>query len=215
MKHATYAEEYRTPVVKTAGARGAQDHRTPPELIEALVERFGRLVFDLAADAPNVCPEYFDEEVDSLSMDWHATFALHTKDAPGWFWLNPPFSGGIDPTTNKHRTLWHWMKKCWEESRRGCRILALVPYSADAVWWCDWVLGKARTEGLAPRVQFVGSDAGYPKPLALLVYEPGVLGAQGGHWYWKAQHSDKQSGPRGPSTSGSEATRPATPDARP
>lgn len=174
--------------LKITGPHGSQKHCTPPELIEAITVRFGPLVVDLAASSDNICDSYFTEANDSLGQDWLEAFlgAIDEEERLGhWLWLNPPFSGGLDPETGKKRNLGHWMKKCWEESQRGCRILVLVPYSSDANWWRDWVLGKGRTEALAPRVTFVGSKDPYPKPLALISYEPGVLGAQGGYWRWK------------------------------
>jgi hypothetical protein len=174
---------------KYTGAIGPQTHCTPPDLIEAITDRLGPLIFDLASSSGNICDHFFGEADDSLSHDWREeVWAKMVEDALGdvkWLWLNPPFSGGIDPESGKKRTLAHWTRKCWEESQKGCRILCLVPYSPDANWWRDWVIGKARSEALAPRIKFVGSKDPYPKPLALLVYEPGVIGAQGGYWRWK------------------------------
>lgn len=138
-------------------------------------------MFDLAAEKGiEVSPEFFDESDDSLSQSWAEVYKMHSPDGKGWMWLNPPFSGG--PTAGGIDA---WARKCWEESQRGARILFLAPHSADANWWRDWVRAKGRDEALAGRVKFVGQGYSFMKPLALIAYEPGVWGGDGGIWRWK------------------------------
>lgn len=166
---------------------GPQNHMTPDDFLDACEHRFGPIVFDLAADdKSHVVGEYFDETEDSLLQDWFATYIRVSPDGKGWMWLNPPFSGGPkDPESGKSRSIKDWIKKCWEESRKGCRILLLVPYSADSNWFDDWVRGKARDEAIKGRIKFVGSDDPFMKPLCLIIFEPEVSGAGGGAWAWK------------------------------
>jgi hypothetical protein len=48
----------REPAQKPSTSR--QDYRTPPEFLEAVAERFGRLSFDLAASASSsVAPNHY------------------------------------------------------------------------------------------------------------------------------------------------------------
>lgn len=149
--------------------RSKQDYATPDDLIQAVVKKFGPLALDLAADDRNTkAPRWFDEQVDSLKQDWVA--AMRTAKPESWAWLNPPF-GNIAP----------WAAKCSVESRRGGRILFLVPAAVGANWWRDYVHKRARVYFLNGRVCFDGKN-GFPKDCALCVY-----GMQPGYeiWRWK------------------------------
>lgn len=174
---------------------GPQNYKTPRSFIDAVERRFGPIVFDLAAEDGHVCRNFYAEKDDSLAQDWVALYkrigvsrvrrAGKVETRPNWFWLNPPFSGGPTPEGEKKRTLENWTRKCWEASREGVRILYLVPASVDSQWWENWVRGRGRDEAIAPRIEFVGKDEPFMKPLSLIVFEPGVSGASGGRWRWK------------------------------
>ena len=134
-----------------------QDVQTPRDLLDAVEGRFGLLTFDLAAHAGNtVAHDYFTKDNNALTIDWPVGEHM---------WLNPPFSN-IAP----------WAAKCeaWLLSNpHPCALLLLlVPASVDSNWWRDHVAGKARVLALNPRIRFVGHTQGFPKPLALCVYDP-------------------------------------------
>jgi phage N-6-adenine-methyltransferase len=163
-------------VTGAANHRGAskQDYETPLELIEAVKDRFGEIVLDLAASGHNAkAIQWIDEECDSLKQDWVQSAFPHIG---GLCWLNPPF-GNIAP----------WAKKCAEESARGCRIAFLVPASVGANWWRDYVHGKAAVYFLNGRVCFDGVN-GFPKDCALCLY-----GEPPGYevWTWKQRSAQR------------------------
>jgi len=54
----------------------------------------------------------------------------------------------------------------------GSKLLFLVLESIDSNWWSDHVRGVARPLTLRPRVKFVGHEQGFPKPIAICVYDP-------------------------------------------
>ena len=58
---------------------------------------------DLASSKENSkCGEfYIDEEIDSLSVDWHTL-------TDGWMWINPPYDQSKE-----------FIKKCDEEAKKG------------------------------------------------------------------------------------------------
>lgn len=148
--------------------KSKQDVETPPEFIAAVEKRFGKIVFDLAASAENTKhPDFFSKEQDSLKQEWH-------KIAPhaGWLWLNPEFD---DITV--------WATKCAAEMELGARIIILTPASVGANWYRDWVRPSAHSVFLGNRIQFVGSDHGYPKDLMCSIYMSGVTGDS--FWKWK------------------------------
>ena len=163
--------------------RGAsrQDWATPPELIDAVTQRFGPLTIDLAARADNTkAPAYIDPATDSLAADWPKA---------GRAWLNPPFSG-IGP----------WARKCAEHTAstslgrgllnglgRNLEILFLVPASVGANWFRDHVYERAAVLALNGRVTFVGAKDPYPKDLILCVYGPSSLWLpRFSVWDWRA-----------------------------
>lgn len=147
-----------------------QDYETPLEFIEAVEKRFGRLTVDLAASAENAKASlYFTENDNALDQEW----------PEGLLWLNPPFKD-IEP----------WAAKCaWDASPRR-RILMLTPASIDALWYAKHVHHKAAVLAVSPRIQFVGADHGYPKPLMLSCFGFGVSGLD--VWQWKAPGERKK-----------------------
>ena len=148
------------------GERGTrQNYGTPPEFIAAVEKRFGRIDYDLAADAGNaVCPAYMDATDDALSRDW--------SELEGLAFLNPPFQV-IDP----------WAERCARFASPRLRIVALWPASIDALWFSEHVLPNAVSQGVS-RIQFVGATQGYPKPLMISVFGLGAAGV-GPVWRWK------------------------------
>lgn len=153
-----------------------QYYRTPPELREAVEKRFGQIIFDLAAtDGHEIVPlcRHFTPEEDSLAQPWP------TLTGPGVLWLNPPF-----------KNIAAWAAKCaaWRGTASpGALIALLVPLSGDSHWWHDSVRGKAIVYALAPRVTFVGESQGFPKPLALCIFDTRHAPASTGIelWRWK------------------------------
>ena len=146
--------------------KSKQDYATPAEFIDAVVDRFGPLAYDLAADATNhKAASYFTAEQDSLKQDW--------TRLRGNLWLNPPFCD-IAP----------WAAKCAEtchEMVMGDRILMLVPASVGSNWFLQHVYHRALVIALNPRMSFDGK-APFPKDLILAAYgrPPGFE-----VWRWK------------------------------
>lgn len=139
-----------------------QDHRTPNDLRDAVIARFGPIVFDLAAaDGDEIVPHvaHFTPEQDALTQSWPTS-----RCPTGVLWLNPPFAD-INP----------WAALCAQWCLRGvpgsCLVM-LVMHSADSRWWRDHVRGKALVFALASRPTFQGEKHGFPKPMALIVYDP-------------------------------------------
>lgn len=135
---------------------------TPRPLFDALDAAYA-FALDAAASADNaLCETYFTREDDGLAQDWHPYRRV---------WLNPPFGRGIEK----------WMRKAYEESRRGCIVVCLVPARVDTRWWHDWVEGKARITFIKGRLKYIDhSDIARPAgtspfPSALLTYTPDLV----------------------------------------
>lgn len=158
--------------------KSEQSVATPMDFQQAVYRLLGipkgsSFYVDLAADETNACGlTFIDKESDSLTKPWAEVFNS-LNDPRAWFWLNPPFAA-IKP----------WVKKAYEESRKGAKIAVLVPLST-ATWWTDWVDGKAQVYLLKGRLTFVGHKSAFPKDLALLLYRPDVTNGYS-VWDWKS-----------------------------
>ena len=151
-----------------ARGKSRQDYGTPPELLHAVRERFGKLQVDLAATPDNaVAPDYLTPVSDSLGADWTGQFAGLRC------WLNPPFAD-IEP----------WARKCASQSEMGLEVLLLVPASVGSNWFREWVWRRADVYFLSPRITFVGCKDPYPKDVMLCHYRRGNLGGMG-PWVWR------------------------------
>ncbi len=138
---------------------------TPWDFFRLLDKEFS-FTFDLAADSANTkCHLHFNEQDNSLAQDW--------ADIWGWAFLNPPFAN-IEP----------WVRKCYEESQRGAKIVALLPASVGSRWFAEWVWGKCELRFLTGRLTFIGHDKPYPKDLMLAIYAKG-LWPMVSPWDWK------------------------------
>jgi phage N-6-adenine-methyltransferase len=170
------------------GKKGTkQDYGTPPELIAAVEQRFGRIDWDLAAHAGNACaPYYLDRIDDSLSRDW--------SELTGLAWLNPPFED-IGP----------WAEKCANHASPKLVIVALWIASIDADWFTDHVLRNAFSFGIS-RVTFVGETHGYPKPLMISIFN-GVASGFGPLWKWRRELPKAPRKPRHAAAVGGEVRR--------
>ena len=145
--------------------KSEQDVQTPRDLLDPIEKRFGLIAFDLAASEGNVCEYFYTPDDDSLSCSW-------TGNVVGLAWLNPPYSN-IEP----------WAEKCAAETKKGARILLLVPASVGANWFQRHVVPNAHVIELMGRVKFVGHTQGFPKDLVLCVFWAGLTGRSS--WKWR------------------------------
>ena len=159
--------------VKRSGAsfaRGKSDqtYETPPNFMQAVNKRFGKIDFDLAClPATAKAKKFFTPKENSLVQQWHKI--------PGLLWLNPPFDN-----------ISEWVSKCSREARLGARILFLVPASVGSNWFADYVHNQAHVLFLNGRLQFVGAKDPYPKDCVLICYNIVHRGAHGYDvWRWK------------------------------
>lgn len=159
---------------KQKPGKSRQDYETPDDLIAAIEQRFGPLVFDLAANAKNKkCAVYYNTRMDSLRQDW--------SQLAGNLWLNPPFAH-IDPWAEKCKeSVWRW-QHINESVAIPFTIFLLTPASIGSEWFRNHVYGQAHVIGLNPRLHFVGEEDPYPKDCMLSLF-----GRQPGFevWRWK------------------------------
>ena len=147
-----------------ARGKSNQAYETPPELLEAIKRRFGKLAWDLAATEENAkAPNYFTPEEDSLKEDWSTLV--------GTAYLNPPF-GSMVP----------WARKCASVRDRTGWTLLLCPSSTGAGWFQEHIVPHGFVLELAPRICFNGKQP-FPKDCLLTAFGFGIVGR--GFWRWR------------------------------
>jgi phage N-6-adenine-methyltransferase len=127
------------------------DWATPAEIFAPLAAEFG-FTLDVCATLENAkVPHFYPPETDGLAQDWSADVC----------WMNPPYG----------RAIGMWMRKAWEESRRGATVVCLVPSRTDTRWWHDYA-ARGEVRFLRGRVKFVGAKHGAPFPSAIVIFRP-------------------------------------------
>jgi phage N-6-adenine-methyltransferase len=111
---------------------------TPPEVFIPLDVEF-HFTLDVCATPSNTkVAKYFTEADDGLKQDW-------SKDV---CWMNPPYG----------RVIIRWVKKAYEESRKGATVVCLLPGRTDTRWFHEYVLHKAKIRPVRGRITFLGED---------------------------------------------------------
>jgi site-specific DNA-methyltransferase (adenine-specific) len=104
-------------------SRESDEWGTPDELFDALHEEFN-FGLDAAATCENTkLPCFISPDEDALTVSWvdHAA-----KRVP--VWLNPPYS-----------QVAAFVKKAYEESLQGSKIVMLLPARTDTRWFHDFI----------------------------------------------------------------------------
>lgn len=123
---------------------------TPQDYFDKVNAEFGPFTLDVCATPQNAkCAEFFTAEQDGLRQEW----------APRRCWMNPPYG----------RVIGDWMRKAYEESKRGATVACLVPARTDTRWWHDYAM-KGQIRFIRGRLKFGAGKANAPFPSALIVF---------------------------------------------
>tara|TARA_R110000868_G_C10390395_1_gene720279 strand:+ start:82 stop:501 length:420 start_codon:yes stop_codon:yes gene_type:complete len=121
---------------------------TPDELFQNLDSLY-KFTLDVCSTHENAkCKLHYTKEDDGLSQEW-----------TGVCWMNPPYG----------REIKAWMKKAYNESLRGVRVVCLVPARTDTVWWHDYAI-KGQITFIKGRLKFNGAKHSAPFPSAIVVF---------------------------------------------
>lgn len=125
---------------------------TPQEFFDKL-NAIHHFELDACADKENAkCKSYITKEEDSFKIYW----SLLAKS----IWMNPPYG----------REISKWMRKAYEESLEGCKVVCLVPARTDTIWWFDYAM-KGKIEFIKGRLKFGGNKNSAPFPSAIVIFE--------------------------------------------
>jgi len=137
---------------------GLYEWETPQDFFDKLNKEFV-FTLDVCADKENhKCKNYFSEKDDGLNKDWKNNVC----------WMNPPYGIKISK----------WVKKAYEESRKGTLVVCLVPSRTETRWWWDYCMkgkirfikGRLKFKGRNTKGELVNHPATFPS--AIVIFKP-------------------------------------------
>jgi len=134
------------------------DWETPQALFDELNKEFSFSIDVCASNQNAKVDRFWSREMNSLQIPWVKW--ANINNLPPVFWMNPPYG----------RVIGKWMKKAYEESRRGASVVCLVPARTDTSWWHDYCM-KGEIRFIRGRLKFGGSKNGAPFPSAIVVFK--------------------------------------------
>lgn len=122
---------------------------TPQYFFDRLDEEF-HFDLDAAALPENAkCMRYYTPDTNGLEQPWRGTV-----------WCNPPYG----------RDVKDWVRKGYEESRKGATVVMLLPARTDAHWFHDYIYGKADVRFVRGRLKFGGGANSAPFPSMVVIF---------------------------------------------
>lgn len=97
------------------------------------------------------CEKHYTKEDDGLKQDWGGQSVF----------CNPPYG----------RELPKWVKKCYDESKKGSLVVMLIPARTDTRWFHDWIYGKAEIRFIKGRLKFGDSKQSAPFPSMVVIFK--------------------------------------------
>lgn len=127
---------------------------TPQEFFEQLNEEF-HFTLDAAASHKSAkCKKYFTPQDDGLKQPWNNNIVF----------CNPPYG----------KDICKWVRKAYEESKRGTTVVLLIPSRTDTKYFHDYIYGKAELRFVRGRLKFTDENGmtkgSSPFPSLLVVY---------------------------------------------
>lgn len=115
---------------------GMYEWETPQDFFDEINKEFN-FTLDVCASAENAkCEKYFSENDNALIQDWTGTC-----------WMNPPYG----------RTISKWIKKAYEESKKGATVVCLIPSRTETLWWHNYCM-KGDIRFIKGRLKFGGQN---------------------------------------------------------
>ena len=132
-----------------------QTWETPQNLFDKLDKEFNFTLDVCATDETAKCNNYFTPKENGLIQEWR-----------GNCWMNPPYG----------REIGIWIKKAWEESKKGAKVICLIPARTDTKYWHEYIFTyAAEIRFIKGRIKFGNSKNSAPFPSALVIFDKEVI----------------------------------------
>jgi phage N-6-adenine-methyltransferase len=172
------------------------DWETPQDFFDRMNEKWGPFDLDVCASDENAkCINYITPE--KVLLQYKGVEGLYEGnglDTHWWAlldkptcWMNPPYGNPkhlCKNPCNKKRCkkegctavyvpgIEDWIKKAYDESQKGCRVVCLLPARTDTRWFHNYCT-KGQIEFIKGRLKFVGAKDAAPFPSMVVVFESG------------------------------------------
>jgi site-specific DNA-methyltransferase (adenine-specific) len=77
-------------------------------------------------------------------------------------YCNPPYG----------RQIGAWIKKAYDESKKGKTVVMLLPCRTDTRWWHEYVMKAKEIRFIKGRLKFGGAKTNAPFPSCVVVFKP-------------------------------------------
>lgn len=141
---------------KALFSSNSMEWETPIDLFNTLDREF-HFTLDAASTHENAkCKKHYTIAENGLAQSW----------AGETVWLNPPYG----------REIGYWMKKAYDEGRRGTTVVCLIPARTDTTWFHAYCYNKPDVEirFIKGRLKFGNSKNSAPFPSAIVIYKWGI-----------------------------------------
>ena len=122
------------------------DWGTPVDFFKTLNKEFN-FELDVCASEHNYkCDRYYTIKENGLEQEWGNVN-----------WCNPPYG----------RSIGNWIKKAYEENKKGKTIVLLIPSRTDTKWFHDYIYNQHEIRFIKGRLKF--NDGKNPAPFPSMV----------------------------------------------
>lgn len=142
---------------------GKDDWETPNELFDELNKEFNFTLDPCSTDENAKCKKHYTIKEDGLSKDWTGETVF----------CNPPYSKRTKNNPGQEA----WIKKCYEESKKGATCVMLIPSRTDTRAFHKYIYGKAEIRFIRGRLKFeVNGEKkeSAPFPSMIVIYKKGM-----------------------------------------
>lgn len=135
--------------IKACLSSKTNDWSTPQNFFDKLNDEF-HFDLDPCADETNhKCQRFYTREQDGLEQAWEDNV-----------FCNPPYG----------REIGKWVRKAYEEARKGATVVMLIPARTDTAYFHDYIYGKAEIRFVRGRLKFGNATCGAPFPSMVVVF---------------------------------------------
>lgn len=134
----------------------SDEWETPQDLFNELDWEFDFKLDPCATKENAKCPTYFTkEDDDGLTENW--AYFLDYKGSA--VFMNPPYG----------REIGLWVRKAYEEFRKGLTVVCLLPARTDTRWFHDYCI-KGEIRFIKGRLKFSGMKNSAPFPSMIVIF---------------------------------------------
>lgn len=134
---------------KSIFSSNSDEWATPINLFTELNNKYKFTLDPCATESNHKCNKYYTINDNGLIQDWSNEVVF----------CNPPYSKIKD-----------WVKKCYEESSKGAKIVLLIPSRTDTTYFHSFIYHKANLIFIKGRLKFNDGKGSAPFPSMLCLF---------------------------------------------